>query len=246
MRAPSGERSRRDVDLGAVLLDSLEHGSGDVLRTCGCRRPGAARRRCRANMPASRMKPGNTVVTPTPVPRSSSCEREAESAQAELRRAVDGRRRRSRPCPTATRSTRCGRCRARASAAASARASCIGARRLTSSARSISSALKLSSAPGRRQRRVRDQHVDPAPARPAPPPAPGRTGPRPASRRRRRARARARSSTSPLRPLTITVAPRAVQRARDRLPDPARRAGHQRGAVLQLDAHSCLLRSAKK
>ena len=72
MRAPDDERERRHVDLGAVLLDPLDHGLGDVLGRAACRRPRGSFTPLSANMPASRMKPGNTVVAPTPVPRSSS------------------------------------------------------------------------------------------------------------------------------------------------------------------------------
>ena len=64
--------TRRHVDLGAVLLDALDHGPATSL---GRRvpTPRGSFDPLSANMPASRMNPGKTVVTPTPVPRSSSC-----------------------------------------------------------------------------------------------------------------------------------------------------------------------------
>ena len=66
------QRERRDVDLGAVLarcpcITAAATCSGVRVPT-----PRGSFMPLSANMPASRMKPGKTVVTPTPVPRSSS------------------------------------------------------------------------------------------------------------------------------------------------------------------------------
>ena len=105
----------------------------------------------------------------------------------------------------------------------------IGARRFTSSARSISSGVKSSSVAGRRQRGVRDEDVDVAGT------------PRPDARRRRgrrgRPRARGRpssaasgSSTSARRPVRTSCAPRSAQRAGDRLADAAAGAREQDGS----------------
>ena len=69
--APSAQAERRDVDLRAVALDRPHDRVGDVLRRPRRRRPGSFTPASR-NMPASRMKPGKTVETPTPVPRRSS------------------------------------------------------------------------------------------------------------------------------------------------------------------------------
>ena len=135
-----------------------------------------------ANIPASRMKPGNTVVDSDPRAAQLLVEREAEPAQAELGRVVD-RRPRARELPDSEEmKTRWPEPRS-LMPGSSARASCTGARRFTSSARSISSAVKLSSRPDagsaafatstsicrardqrrdlRRIRQVRDQRLDP-------------------------------------------------------------------------------------
>jgi hypothetical protein len=99
-----------------------------------------------ANMPASRMKPGKIVVTPTPVPWRSSRRPEREPAQAELRRRVDARPGAATLPEIDEMRTIWPRPRSRMPIAAR-RAITIGARRFTSSARSISSTLKSRSGP---------------------------------------------------------------------------------------------------
>ena len=80
-RRAEAQAERRDVDLGAVVLDRLDDRARRRPRACGCRRPRGSSTSASANMPASRMKPGRTTETPTPCGRRSS-----RSASANPRR----------------------------------------------------------------------------------------------------------------------------------------------------------------
>ena len=72
-------------------------------RGCGCRRSDGSSVPLSANIPASRMKPGKTVVTPTARVRQVLAQPERHAAQAELRGRVERAARGWRPCPTARR-----------------------------------------------------------------------------------------------------------------------------------------------
>ena len=140
---PSASDERRDVDLGAVPSRSPR--SRPRRRRSGVRvpTPRGSFTPLSANMPASRMKPGNTVVDP-----DARCRAAPRAARSRIRAGRTWSRCRWRLPALATfpdsdemktmwplpRSSMPG---------SSARASCIGARRFTSSARSISSAVKL-------------------------------------------------------------------------------------------------------
>ena len=111
-----------------------------------------------AYIPATRMKPGATTETPTPGLPQVLSEPEREPAQAELGGRVD-RRRRRRGLARERRGTRGGRARAPPSPGASSRARTIGARRLMSSIRSMSSGRQVGQQAAGGQGRVGDQHI---------------------------------------------------------------------------------------
>ena len=83
------QRQRRDVELGAVVLDRLHDGARDVLGRAWCRRTAGACAPESANMPASRMKPGQDDGHADALAAQVLAQREREPAQAELRRRVD-------------------------------------------------------------------------------------------------------------------------------------------------------------
>ena len=143
------QRQRRDVDLRAVALDRPHDGRGDVLGRAACRRTRGSFDAGVVEHAASRMKPGSTTETPTP--RRAG----PRAARARSRAARTSSPSRREPPPLATlpdseeTNTRCPAPRA-AIGSASRRAITIGARRLTASARSMSSTEKRRDVPAAR------------------------------------------------------------------------------------------------
>ena len=232
------QRERRDVDLargcarsparrraatssGVLVPDArrqLGAGVGEHARVAHEAREHAATRRRRARRRSCR--------SPSANPRRPN-----------FVAAVERRAAARPPCPTARRRTRGGPSPRATIGSTSSRASTIGARRLTASARSISlereasSARRSPAAPA-----LDDEHVDVAGLRQQPL---GRVGLDQVGddRARRRARRPARSSTSARRPVSTTVAPaRGQARARSAWPSPPRRAGEQDGPPAEVHA----------
>ena len=130
-------------------------------RASACRRRRQLGARRRANMPASRMKPGKITETPTPMRPQVLAQAEREAAQAELRRRVDRRAAASPALPDSEDMKTMWPRAARDHPLGSSRASSIGARRLTSSARSICSTReRRRAAPLAGSAGVGDEHVD--------------------------------------------------------------------------------------
>ena len=80
---------RRHGELGPVALDRLARRRRRPARAVPVPMPGGDFAPESANMPASRMKPGETSETPTPLGPRSAAQAEGEAAQAELGRVVD-------------------------------------------------------------------------------------------------------------------------------------------------------------
>ena len=193
-----------------------------------------------AHMPASLMKPGKTVVTPTPLPCRSWRSPWPEGAQAELGGRVDARVRRGHLArdrrdqdhvPAAALDHRRARARARAG---SARA---GSRRAPGRAPPARSCRASRCRAARRWPRARPRRPTRSissatlarSARSA-----GTTSAAPPSS------SRSRSSTSARRALSLTLAPRAAQRARDRVADSPGCAREQGACAWQLHASRSL------
>ena len=70
-RRAEAHGQRGDVDLALVALDPADRRARDVLGRARADAVAGSSAPASANMPASRMKPGMTVVTPTPLPRRS-------------------------------------------------------------------------------------------------------------------------------------------------------------------------------